>query len=620
MHLEASIPSVPWSTLLEALPLGAAVFRPEGACLLENGALEAARDLLRQDWRQSESWQTLGLADAAREALATGGPRALEVALESPSGARQWLSFTFSVLPIEGQSYLLVLGADATARVHVEGELRSSEAIHRDLLQRQGIALGLVDDQEVFLLVNPLAEEIFGVPEGQLVGRSILEFLTPEEAERIQAETKLRAQGVDSTYEMQIVRPDGETRHLMVTATRRSRSSEGPLQVIGLFRDTTAQKRLEAERGQLERQVYQTQKLESLGQLAGGVAHDINNVLGAILGMAEVSRMMQPEDSELGRNLDTIIRACNRGGSLVRRLLGFARQTLPVEDALDLNLLVHEQVALLERTTLSRVKLVLDQAPGPLPVRGDASALGHALVNLCVNALDAMAPGGTLTLRTRLAPGSEALLEVIDDGCGMSAELQEKVFDPFFTTKGDRGGTGLGLSLVFSTVKAHRGRIQLESEEGKGTTVSIWLPLEVAPMESGASAGSPAGSTPALRLLVVDDDELIRETLTELLASLGHGAAMVESGEAGLEALETGLQVDAVILDINMPGMGGGGTLERLRARHPELPVLLATGRVDQHALDLVRDHAKVFLLPKPFGIAEVQSAILEALGFGGRS
>lgn len=613
MRLEGIHSADSWGLLLDAMPLGAAVYRADGELLRANDRFGAAEELLEQDWRSSEAWRSLGLFEAARIALADDETRTLEQPFRTREGKLVWMHLSFSTMRLQGEGHLLVLAWDTTAQMEAEEELRSAEAFHLDLLQRQGEALGVVDADEIFLFTNPLAEQIFGVGPGELVGRSLLDFVPPVELDRLREETRLRAQGVDSTYEMQIRRPEGEIRHIMVTATRRTVNAEAPLQIIGLFRDITEQKQVEAERVALERQVQHAQKMESLGHLAGGVAHDINNVLGAILGLAEVHRMDASPGSPLERGLETIIRACSRGGSLVRRLLGFARQRLPEEHDLDLNMLVQDQIALLERTTLHRVKLLADLCPGALPIRGDASALSHALVNLCVNALDAMEPGGTLTIRTREIEG-EALLEVTDTGCGMSPELQEKVFDPFFTTKGDRGGTGLGLSLVFSTVKAHRGRIELQSLVGEGTTVSIRLPkveFEVSPETATAQAEAEAG---ARNLLVIEDDELVREMMSQLLESLGHCAILSDSGEGGLGFLAGGLEVDAVILDINMPGLGGKATLQKLRETYPELPVFLVTGRADQQALELAQSHAHVHLLAKPFGRDDLGSALRTTL------
>jgi CheY-like chemotaxis protein len=258
-------------------------------------------------------------------------------------------------------------------------------------------------------------------------------------------------------------------------------------------------------------------------------------------------------------------------------------------------------------------------------IRGDASALTHALMNLYVNAVDAMPGAGTLTLRTRNAGDDWIEVLVEDTGTGMSREVLERAMDPLFTTKEVGKGTGLGLSMVYNTVKAHLGQIEVQSQPGQGTCVTMRLPACEAP----GQASGPLPSTPKPRVglqpessrrtqtvLTVDDDELIQCTMQVLLETMGHAAVAAFTGEEALEKLGAGLQADVVILDMNMPGLGGGETLPRLRALWPSLPVLLATGRVDQFALDLAQAHPHVALLSKPFSKMELQQH-LDGLGLG---
>lgn len=371
-------------------------------------------------------------------------------------------------------------------------------------------------------------------------------------------------------------------------------------------------KRAEEQQRQLQAQLQQAQKMESLGILAGGVAHDMNNVLGAILGWASASLETQPEGSATYRAFDTISRAALRGGTLVRSLLSFARQSPAEAHELDMNAILQEEVHLLERTTLAKVTLELELAPDLKPMRGDVGALTHALMNLCVNAVDAMPEGGTLTLRTRNAEPPWIEIQVEDTGEGMPTSVLTKALDPFFTTKGVGKGTGLGLSMVYSTVKAHQGEMNIESEPGWGTRVTLRFPAcnaEVVPVEA-APAPPPQRRPEALAVLLVDDDELIRSSIQALLEAMGHEATAVASGEAALERMEAGYGPDVVILDMNMPGLGGAGTLPRLRSLNARVPVLLATGRADQAALDLIAAHPQVTLLAKPFTMAQLKSCL----------
>ncbi len=376
--------------------------------------------------------------------------------------------------------------------------------------------------------------------------------------------------------------------------------------------DITEQRRLQEEHRQLELQLARAQKMESLGSLAGGVAHDMNNVLGAILGLASGCRVGQADGSPLAAAFDTIAKACDRGRSLVQSLLNFARQGLAEERSLDLNALIREEILLLERTTLQRVRLVTDLDPDLRPIQGDPSALTHALMNLCVNAVDAMPDGGDLTVRSRNNGPSQVTITLEDTGCGMPPEVLERACDPFFTTKPQGQGTGLGLSLVYGTMKAHRGTMTLHSDPGRGTRIELHFPASApeSPKEMLPAAPEATPSTRILQVLLVDDDDLVRGSLESLLELLNCAVTPATRGEEALRHIEAGLQPDVVILDMNMPGIGGAGTLQRLRELQPRVPVLLSTGRVDQQVKTLVATLPEVTVLPKPFGLKEMRAAL----------
>jgi nitrogen-specific signal transduction histidine kinase/CheY-like chemotaxis protein len=378
--------------------------------------------------------------------------------------------------------------------------------------------------------------------------------------------------------------------------------------------DITERRLAEEERRQAEARAQRNQKMASLGSLAGGMAHDMNNVLGAILALAAVHQHLAPEGSSLRAHMDTIASACQRGKSLVQGLLGFAREELAEVRRLDLNALIQDQAALLEHTTLRKVVLRTELGPDLRPLLGDAAALSHAVMNLCVNAVDAMDEGGTLTLRTRNLDGDQILLEVADTGQGMSPEVAERALDPFFTTKPAGKGTGLGLPIVYRTVQAHQGSLEIHSRPGLGTTVAIRLPAcAAADVPAAAEAAAPAGPRP-LRVLLVDDDPLLLASLPALLETAGHHATAAGGGEEAVRILERDPRFDVVLLDLNMPGLGGAGTLPRLRALAPGLPVLLITGKADQQAMDLARAQPRVDLLSKPFGLAELQARLRQLL------
>jgi len=249
---------------------------------------------------------------------------------------------------------------------------------------------------------------------------------------------------------------------------------------------------------------------------------------------------------------------------------------------------------------------VPELAPGLGLMHGDPASLSHVLMNLCVNAVDAMPEGGTLRLRTRNEGTETVCLEVVDTGLGMTPEVLEKAMDPFFTTKDQGKGTGLGLAIVYGSVKAHHGQVELSSAPGAGTRVLLRFPATHSLPPPGAPSQRSGPPGRPLHILVVDDDELIQDSLVELLRSMGHLPTVARSGEEALRLLEQGLAAEVVLLDLNMPGLGGTGTLPRLRAAHPDLPVLPAPRPAAQSAMNLVALSPKTLLLPKPFSTAEL--------------
>ncbi len=478
------------------------------------------------------------------------------------------------------------------------------------------------DHQWKFLYVSEGIQDLYGVaPQEALRDHNALtERIHPEDQEpHRQAVIEAANNFKFWADEHRIITPEGRLKWVRGYA-QPVRQQDGGVLWNGVLLDWTDRKLAEEETLHLQQQLQQAQKMESLGSLAGGVAHDMNNVLGAILGLASAHIDSLPYGSPVHKALDTICKATERGGKMVKSLLSFARQSPTEERKLDVNAVLKEQVTLLERTTLAKVQLQLKLEPNLHPILGDVSALTHAFMNLCVNAVDAMPDRGTLILHTRNVDSHWIEVVVEDNGIGMQKEVLEKAMDPFFTTKGVGKGTGLGLSMVFSTVQAHRGHIVLQSEPGQGTRVVLRFPT--CEQESPSQAPGPVVTkkviTPQgpLDVLLVDDDDLVQGSIQMLLEVMGHRVNTAGTGERALRLLEEGLEPDLVILDMNMPGLGGTGTLPRLRGLRPKVPVLLSTGRADHAAVDLASAHPGVILVAKPFGLRELQAHI-ESVGLG---
>ena len=301
---------------------------------------------------------------------------------------------------------------------------------------------------------------------------------------------------------------------------------------------------------------------------------------------------------------------------MVKSLLSLSQRNSNQEQELDINTILCDEIQLLERTTLAKVHLQMDLQPDLRLIRGEASDFSRAFMNIFVNALDAMPDKGRLSIRTRNADDQWIEVEIEDTGTGMPKEILGKAMDPFFTTKPMGKGTGLGLSMVYNTVKAHQGQIEVQSEPGQGTLVRMRFPVcAIGPRapEPSQPPRSHSASLP-LNVLFIDDDELIQSSTQALLGRLGHRVNPALSGEEALAKLEAGFHPDIVILDMNMPGLGGSGTLPCLRSLNPTVPVLIATGHVEQAALDLVTAFPHVTLLSKPYSLRELQQHLEIAL------
>ncbi|MCC6527467.1 MAG: CHASE domain-containing protein, partial [Polyangiaceae bacterium] len=479
----------------------------------------------------------------AMVALTSGRPeRGVVMGVRKPDGRLTWISVNAQPLSHPGEAE----PAEVVTTFH---DITSLKSAHEAAQSRErqlssvyenvadGIFLLAVEGEDRYrvLSANPAFLASLGRPRHEVEGRLLADLL-PEGA---LAERNLRhRQAIAETrtvrWEEVLDRPGG-TSCGEATITPIFDDRGVCTSLVGTLHDLTSRKREEEERLRLEARVQEAQKLESLGSLAGGIAHDMNNVLAAILGLSSALRAKHAADPALERSLGTIEQAATRGRDLVRGLLEFARQGLREPQLTDLNALVEREMEILRRTTLQRVDLVMDLEPELPPVMGEPGSLAGALMNLCVNAVDAMPAGGTLRLHTRRV-GSGVELSVEDTGEGMPPEVAARALEPFFTTKPTGKGTGLGLAMVYGTVKAHGGTLALESQVGKGTRVRLRLPAELrarGTVDGTAEARVvPAPAQHHLEVLLVDDDDVVRAAIPRLLEHLGHRVRTAARAEA----------------------------------------------------------------------------------------
>jgi PAS domain S-box-containing protein len=395
-----------------------------------------------------------------------------------------------------------------------------------------------------------------------------------------------------------------------------------PMRMIGARMDVTQRKQLEVE-------LRQSQKMEAVGQLAGGVAHDFNNLLTVISGRsALLLGRLKPDDASR-KSVEMIQKTAARAASLTRQLLAFSRKQVLQRKVLDLNATVAEISDMLRRLIGEDIDLLLTLGPTAGRVNADPGQLEQALLNLAVNARDAMPGGGTLGLETdrveldpappdrpdALPPGPYAVLRVTDTGVGMDAATQARIFEPFFTTKAPGKGTGLGLSMVHGVVRQHGGAIRVRSVVGRGTTFEIYLPqVEAAPSSATADAGS-GPATGRETILLVEDEEDVRALAREVLERQGHRVLEAGDGAQALQRYEAeGERIDLILTDVVMPHMSGRELVDRVRAMRPTMPVLYMSGYTEDAILRHgVRD-SSVLLLGKPFTPADLVSKVREVL------
>lgn len=345
-----------------------------------------------------------------------------------------------------------------------------------------------------------------------------------------------------------------------------------------------------AQREETEEKLRQSQKLEMIGQLTGGVAHDFNNLLMAVMGNLDLLRKRVPSDPNLLKLVDGAIQGAERGAALTKRLLAFARrQELTVEPT-DIAQLVQGMRELLERSIGSQVELKIEIASNLPKVLVDANQIELAVLNLAVNARDALQNGGHITVKVdrayvnddaNMAPGDYVCLSVIDDGVGMDGETLSKATEPFFSTKEVGKGTGLGLSMIHGLARQLGGTLRLSSEVGRGTTAELWMPAtdrSVAERYQPADVSGAADANERFTVLVVDDDALILMSTALMVEDLGHKVVEVSSAKQALDILANGQQIDLMITDFSMPKMNGAQLAEAAKRLRPSLPVLLATG------------------------------------------
>jgi PAS domain S-box-containing protein len=517
--------------------------------------------------------------------------------------------------------------------LRAQEELAVSRARYFDLYDLAPVGYVTHSEAGVILQANVTAATLLGVARADLVEQPLSKIIQKEDLDSYYLLwKKILATGEAQSGELRLVKSDGGTFWARLEGA--TALDEGAPVVRVVLSDITVPKQAELEREQLERKMQNTQKLESLGVLAGGIAHDFNNILTCILGSASLASQELPPGSPLHARLESIKEQSLRAAEVCKQILAYSGRGRFVIQRLDLGQLVEETVQMLKVSISKKAALRFHLEKGLPPVNADATQLRQVIMNLVINASEAIGDeSGVITLATGLArvdsaylagsllppdlpKGEYAFLEVSDNGSGMSAETQAKIFDPFFTTKFT--GRGLGLATVLGIVRVHKGAMKVESEAGRGTTFRLLFPAVSGFVETPqAHRLPPAGRWRGQGVvLVVDDEETIRNLTAQMLTLAGFDPVIVADGREAVEIFRAAPDRFAlVLLDLTMPNMGGEETFAELQKLRPDVPVVLMSGYFKQDVLVRFANQGPAGFLQKPFTVDDLRLELQPVLG-----
>jgi len=513
-------------------------------------------------------------------------------------------------------------------------DVRRIDARYRDLINCSFDVVWRMGVDGVFTFVSPAVTAVLGYEPQELVGRSYERVLNEDSAREVNEYIDRRQlegpNGEDTVLSLTHRRKDGTEFIGEMSAALITDADGEAVEIQGVTRDTTERKAAEEEKTRLEAQLRQSQKMESIGRLAGGVAHDFNNLLSAILGYADLVLADLHSGDPLYPMVKEIRQAGDRARSLTHQLLAFSRRQVLEMRVLNLNDVVRDMERMLHRIIGENIELTTLLDPDVAHVKADPSQIQQVLMNLAVNARDAIPDFGRLSITTRnvvleeadvrpwssLKPGGYVLLCVADTGQGIPAETLQHIFEPFFTTKEKGQGTGLGLSTVHGIIRQHGGDIAVQSEPGRGATFRVYLPRASESVQEGPSeAAGHGGARGHEAILVVEDEPTVRFLAGQILRRHGYEVLEAESAEDALRLIEEeGVAVDLLLSDVVLPQMSGPELYERSAALRPGLRVLYMTGYTDRAIGEDGTLHQRGALIRKPISVASLTEKIREVL------
>jgi len=515
----------------------------------------------------------------------------------------------------------------ALDRTSLSRELRASEERYRSIFEQGQIGIAVSDLEGVVVAANPALAQLLGYEPAELVGRSFADLIHHEDREaNLEAAERLTDQEAPAfSAETRFLHKSGEVVWGMTTGSLIRDHAGKPLRILRLIHDITQRKRVEAEWARVRAQISHFQKFEAMGALAGGIVHDFNNLLGVIRGYVSLTRLRLHRDDPLQEPIGMIEQSAERAGELAHELLQFGRrETLKVKP-LDLGEVLSHVLKIVSQTFDRRIRLETHLAEDLPWIEGESGQLELAILNICINARDAMPEGGTLTLETSVVtlasedlpsstscvPGEYVRLTIRDTGVGMDPQSLQRIFEPFFTTKEAGRGSGLGLAMVQGIVSSHGGFVRAESRPGSGSEFVVFLPATKRREEPPAALPPATAERGAGTVLVVDDEPLMRAFAEDALKELGYQVLTAEDGDRACQIYAARFaQIDCVLLDMIMPGAGWRETLLKLRRINPKARIILSSGAdrsgEARQALEL---GAEAFL-GKPYAVEALASIL----------
>ena len=553
----------------------------------------------------------------------------VENAIVTKAGAERLIEWRNSVLRDAAGVAIgaITSGTDITDRTRAAEDVRKAEERMRFALESAEVGIWDLDYKTGMLSWSATLERQYGLAPNTFDGtfESFVALIHPDDREATLATvTRAMAGGTDFSVSNRVIWPDGNVRSLNGFGRIHLDAQGQPLRGVGISLDVT-------ERRALESRYQQAQKMDAIGQLASGVAHDFNNLLTVILGFTEFVLEDKTITERHGADLGEIIKAARRASELTKQLLAFSRQQVLEMAPLDLNKVINEMTAMARRLIGEHIEIHLDLAPQLPLALSDRGQLEQVVMNLLVNARDAMSEGGKITIATEhrefdndwsrqepVVDGHYVLLSVTDTGAGMTRETQRRLFEPFYTTKAAGKGTGLGLSTAYGIVKQSKGYIFADTEIGRGTTFTVYLPCTDG-AALGASAAGPAVActkpTVSETILLVEDESAVREFSRRNLERDGYRVFVADNGnEAERMFAARAAEIDLVLTDVVMPGCGGPELLTRLRRHRPEMKVLYMSGYTEQSAANDIAFRGAPALLQKPFSAADLRRRVRDVL------